>query len=112
MGKLNELTATEAARQIAAGEITADMPTENGSPLFQGRRTNHDAACVAALRAAGAIIMGKTVTTELANLNPSKTRNPHNLEHTPGGSSAFNACRPPTLTNWVKRPVPVSATTT
>lgn len=151
MGKLNELTATEAARQIAAGEITAvqlmqdcldrialrepdvqawayidpdyamaqaraadeqlqegkgvgplhgvpvgikdiidtaDMPTENGSALFQGRRTNHDATCVAALRAAGAIIMGKTVTTELANLNPSKTRNPHNLEHTPGGSSA------------------------
>lgn len=67
---------------------TADMPTENGSPMFKGRRTNHDAACVAALRAAGAIIMGKTVTTELANLNPSKTRNPHNLEHTPGGSSA------------------------
>ncbi len=67
---------------------TADMPTEHGSPMFKGRRTNHDAACVAALRAAGAIIMGKTVTTELANLNPSKTRNPHNLEHTPGGSSA------------------------
>ncbi|MGI9478801.1 MAG: amidase [Hyphomicrobiaceae bacterium] len=67
---------------------TADMPTQNGSALFEGRRTNHDAACVAALRAAGAIIMGKTVTTELANLNPSKTRNPHNIEHTPGGSSA------------------------
>ncbi|MFY0611103.1 MAG: amidase [Hyphomicrobiaceae bacterium] len=67
---------------------TADMPTQNGSPLYEGRRTNHDAACVAALRAAGAIIMGKTVTTELANLNPSKTRNPHNLEHSPGGSSA------------------------
>ena len=67
---------------------TADMPTENGSPIFKGRRTNHDAACVAALRAAGAIIMGKTVTTELANLNPNKTRNPHNLGHTPGGSSS------------------------
>jgi Asp-tRNA(Asn)/Glu-tRNA(Gln) amidotransferase A subunit family amidase len=67
---------------------TADMPTENGSPIFKGRRTNHDAACVAALRAAGAIIMGKTVTTELANINPNKTRNPHNLEHTPGGSSS------------------------
>ncbi len=154
MGKLNELTASEAARQIAAGEITAvqlmqdcldrialrepdvqawayidpeyamaqartadeqlqegkgvgplhgvpvgikdiidtaDMPTENGSPLFQGRRTNHDATCVAALRAAGAIIMGKTVTTELANLNPSKTRNPHNHGHTPGGSSSGSA---------------------
>jgi Asp-tRNA(Asn)/Glu-tRNA(Gln) amidotransferase A subunit family amidase len=67
---------------------TADMPTENGSALFEGRRPNADAGCVAALRAAGAIIMGKTVTTELANTNPSKTRNPHNLEHTPGGSSA------------------------
>lgn len=67
---------------------THDMPTENGSRLFEGRRPNADAACVAALRAAGAIIMGKTVTTELANTNPSKTRNPHNLEHTPGGSSS------------------------
>lgn len=67
---------------------TADMPTENGSPIFKDRRTNHDAACVAALRSAGAIIMGKTVTTELANINPNKTRNPHNLKHTPGGSSS------------------------
>jgi Asp-tRNA(Asn)/Glu-tRNA(Gln) amidotransferase A subunit family amidase len=67
---------------------TQDMPTDNGSALFDGRRPNRDAGCVAALRAAGAIIMGKTVTTELANTNPSKTRNPHNLEHTPGGSSA------------------------
>jgi Asp-tRNA(Asn)/Glu-tRNA(Gln) amidotransferase A subunit family amidase len=151
LGKLNELTATEAAAKIVCGEITAeqlmqaclerikirepdvqawayidpdytmmlarsadqqlkegkgvgplhgvpvgikdvidtaDMPTEHGSPMFAGRRTNHDAACVAALRAAGAIVMGKTVTTELANVYPSKTRNPHNLEHTPGGSSA------------------------
>ncbi|MEM8974066.1 MAG: amidase, partial [Pseudomonadota bacterium] len=151
MTKLNELTATEAASRLAAGEITAeqlvqacldriaereedvqawvyldpdhalaqaraadearksgkgvgplhglpvgikdiidtaDMPTENGSAMFVGRRTNHDAACVAALRAAGAVIMGKTVTTELANLYPNKTRNPHNLEHTPGGSSS------------------------
>lgn len=67
---------------------TADMPTENGSPIFRGRRTNHDAACVAALRSAGAVILGKTVTTELANLAPSKTRNPHDLAHSPGGSSA------------------------
>ena len=59
---------------------TGDMPTENGSPLFTGRRPSQDAACVAALRAAGAIILGKTVTTELANTNPSVTRNPHNLE--------------------------------
>jgi Asp-tRNA(Asn)/Glu-tRNA(Gln) amidotransferase A subunit family amidase len=67
---------------------TSDMPTENGSPVFAGRRPNRDAACVAALRAAGAVIMGKTVTTELANTFPSKTRNPHNPAHTPGGSSA------------------------
>ena len=67
---------------------TADMPTEHGSPAFVGRRPTADAQCVSLLRAAGAIIMGKTVTTELANTNPSKTRNPHNLEHTPGGSSS------------------------
>ena len=70
---------------------TADMPTENGSAMFKGRRTNHDAACVTALRDAGAIILGKTVTTELANVCPSKTRNPHNLEYSPGGSSAGSA---------------------
>lgn len=67
---------------------TADMPTENGSDLFRGQHTGRDAACVAMLRNAGAVIMGKTVTTELANTCPSKTRNPHNPEHTPGGSSA------------------------
>ena len=67
---------------------TSDMPTENGSLLFPGRQPTVDAACVAGLRAAGAVIMGKTVTTELANTNPSKTRNPHNLKHSPGGSSA------------------------
>jgi Asp-tRNA(Asn)/Glu-tRNA(Gln) amidotransferase A subunit family amidase len=67
---------------------TNDMPTQHGSALFEGRRPENDAACVAALRAAGAIIIGKTVTTELANTNPSITRNPHNLAHTPGGSSA------------------------
>jgi len=70
---------------------TADMPTENGSPMFRGRRSNRDAACVAALRDAGAIIMGKTVTTELANTFPGKTRNPHDLAHTPGGSSSGSA---------------------
>ena len=67
---------------------TEDMPTENGSPIFAGRQPQHDASCVAALKGAGAIIIGKTVTTEFANLSPSKTRNPHNVEHTPGGSSA------------------------
>jgi Asp-tRNA(Asn)/Glu-tRNA(Gln) amidotransferase A subunit family amidase len=70
---------------------TADMPTENGSPIFAGRRPERDATCVAALRDAGAVIMGKTVTTELALLTPAKTRNPRNLAHTPGGSSAGSA---------------------
>ena len=70
---------------------TFDLPTANGSPIFDGRRPERDAACVAALRAAGAVILGKTVTTELALLTPARTRNPHNLEHTPGGSSAGSA---------------------
>ena len=70
---------------------TADMPTECGSAYFHGRRPSSDAACVAALRSAGAVIMGKTVTTELATLTPPKTRNPHNLQHTPGGSSSGSA---------------------
>lgn len=67
---------------------TEDMPTENGSPAFARRQPTQDAICVAALRAAGAVIMGKTVTTELANILPSKTKNPHNPGHSPGGSSS------------------------
>jgi Asp-tRNA(Asn)/Glu-tRNA(Gln) amidotransferase A subunit family amidase len=70
---------------------TGDMPTENGSTAFKGRRPKKDAACVAKLRAAGAVILGKTVTTELATATPSSTRNPHHLDHTPGGSSAGSA---------------------
>ncbi|HYY62258.1 MAG TPA: amidase, partial [Burkholderiales bacterium] len=67
---------------------TADMPTENGTVLHKGRTPRTDAVVVARLRAAGAVIMGKTVTTECAYFNPGKTRNPHNPEHTPGGSSS------------------------
>jgi Asp-tRNA(Asn)/Glu-tRNA(Gln) amidotransferase A subunit family amidase len=70
---------------------TADMPTQNGSALFAGYQPRDDAFCVSALRAAGAVIMGKTVTTELATLTPNKTRNPHNTAHTPGGSSSGSA---------------------
>ena len=70
---------------------TADMPTENGTVLHKGRTPRTDAAVVAKLRAAGAVIMGKTVTTECAYFNPGKTRNPHNPEHTPGGSSSGSA---------------------
>jgi Asp-tRNA(Asn)/Glu-tRNA(Gln) amidotransferase A subunit family amidase len=70
---------------------TVDMPTENGTVLHAGRRPAKDAVVVARLRAAGAIIMGKTVTTELATYSPGKTRNPHHPEHTPGGSSSGSA---------------------
>ena len=70
---------------------TVDMPTEMGSPLFAGWRSQKDAASVAALRQAGALILGKTVTTEFAASEPRGTRNPWNLEHTPGGSSSGSA---------------------
>jgi len=70
---------------------TADMPTENGSVLYAGRTPSRDARVIAMLRAAGAVIMGKTVTTEFAYFSPGKTRNPHNREHTPGGSSSGSA---------------------
>ncbi|MGE0096618.1 MAG: amidase [Alphaproteobacteria bacterium] len=70
---------------------TEDMPTEDGSPLHAGRRPHHDAMAVALLRQAGAIILGKTVTTEFALYSPGKTRNPHNPAHTPGGSSSGSA---------------------
>jgi Asp-tRNA(Asn)/Glu-tRNA(Gln) amidotransferase A subunit family amidase len=70
---------------------TVDMPTENGTVLHQGRRPAEDAAVVKLLRSAGAVIMGKTVTTELATYHPGKTRNPHHPGHTPGGSSSGSA---------------------
>ena len=70
---------------------TADMPTENGSVLHGGRTPSRDATVVAMLRAAGAVIMGKTVTTEFATYTPGKTRNPHNPAHTSGGSSSGSA---------------------
>ena len=70
---------------------TADMPTEDGTPLHAGRRPLADATAVALLRQAGAVILGKTVTTELAVYGPGKTRNPHDPAHTPGGSSSGSA---------------------
>ena len=70
---------------------TADMPTEDGTVLHAGRTPDRDATVVAMLRAAGAVIMGKTVTTECATLSPGKTRNPHDFERTPGGSSSGSA---------------------
>ena len=70
---------------------TIDMPTQNGSPLFEGFRSERDAASVAALREAGAVIVGKTVTTEFAATEPRGTRNPFDTARTPGGSSSGSA---------------------
>ena len=70
---------------------TADMPTEDGTVLHAGRTPDRDATVVAMLRAAGAVILGKTVTTECAYFHPGKTCNPHNPAHTPGGSSSGSA---------------------
>lgn len=70
---------------------TIDMPTGWGSKIYEGRLTGRDAACVALCRAAGAIIIGKTVTSEFACYSPGKTRNPHDISRTPGASSMGSA---------------------
>ena len=70
---------------------TAELPTEYNSPIYRGHRPKADAACVMALKQAGAVILGKTETTEFANNHPARTRNPHNPGHTPGGSSSGSA---------------------
>ncbi len=70
---------------------TADLPTQYGSPIYAGHRPKADAAMVALIRRAGGVVIGKTVTTEFASLQPAGTRNPHNLAHTPGGSSSGSA---------------------
>jgi len=66
----------------------AGMPTECNSPIYHGYVPARDAACVGMVRAAGAVVIGKTVTPEFAHFTPGRTRNPHNLAHTPGGSSS------------------------
>jgi Asp-tRNA(Asn)/Glu-tRNA(Gln) amidotransferase A subunit family amidase len=79
---------------FAAKDImdTADLPTEYGSPIYKGNRPTADAACVALSRAAGGVLLGKTVTTEFASRVPlGNTTNPHNPQHTPGGSSSGSA---------------------
>lgn len=70
---------------------TCDMPTGMGSPIYAGNRPQADASCVARLRAAGAVVLGKTVTCEFAGLTPGRTANPHDPAHTPGGSSSGSA---------------------
>jgi Asp-tRNA(Asn)/Glu-tRNA(Gln) amidotransferase A subunit family amidase len=67
---------------------TADLPTAYGSPIYAGHQPASDAALVSMIRRAGGLILGKTVMTPFAYLDPAGTRNPHNLEHTPGGSSS------------------------
>jgi Asp-tRNA(Asn)/Glu-tRNA(Gln) amidotransferase A subunit family amidase len=70
---------------------TADLVTEYGSSIYPGHRPRYDSSFVALIRRAGGLVIGKTVTTEFAHLDPGKTRNPHNREHTPGGSSSGSA---------------------
>jgi Asp-tRNA(Asn)/Glu-tRNA(Gln) amidotransferase A subunit family amidase len=70
---------------------TEDFPTENGTVLDAGRQPTKDSTVVSLLKASGAVIMGKTVTTECAVYSPGKTANPHNTDHTPGGSSSGSA---------------------
>ena len=79
---------------------TRDMPTQRGTDIFKDRQPDKDARLVERLRESGAVIMGKTVTTELAFVHANDTRNPHNPEHSPGGSSsgpaaAVAACHVP-----------------
>src|SRR5258705_1348261 len=93
---------------------TIDMPTEMGSPLYKGWRSGRDAATVAALREAAAIVLGKTVTTEFAATFPGGTRNPWDLARTPGGSSSGSAAAVaarmisaglwPKLVGWLQPP--------
>lgn len=70
---------------------TGDMPTEYGSPIYKDFRPRADASCVALSRKAGAVLLGKAVTTEFANFHPSRTKNPLDLTRTPGGSSSGSA---------------------
>ena len=104
---LNADAALAQARRLDAGPVrgllhglpfgvkdlldTVDLPTGYGSSIYKGHQPVADAAAVALCREAGAVLLGKTVTTELANMFPSVTRNPHNLDHTPGGSSSGSA---------------------
>lgn len=93
-------TAAHAETPLALGGIpiavkdnidTADLPTGYGSGIYEGHRPGADAACVALAKRAGAIVMGKTVSTEFAYFQPGKTANPHNVAHTTGGSSQGSA---------------------
>jgi Asp-tRNA(Asn)/Glu-tRNA(Gln) amidotransferase A subunit family amidase len=104
---LNADAALRLARELDAGPVrgllhglpfgvkdlldTEDFPTAYGSPIYAGHQPLADAAAVALCRDAGAVMLGKTVSTELANMSPGITRNPHATGHTPGGSSSGSA---------------------
>ena len=100
---LDEAQALERARQAGPGLLhgvpfaikdicdTADAPTGWGSPIYEGFQPPRDASAVNLFKRQGAVAMGKTVTTEFALTHPGKTANPHNLAHTPGGSSSGSA---------------------
>ncbi len=89
----NGATGPLAGVPIAVKDImdTAALPTEYGSPIYRGHRPTWDAACVALAQAAGAVVLGKSVTTEFANHHPGATANPHDPARTPGGSSSGSA---------------------
>ena len=70
---------------------TSDMPTTYGSRIYANYQPGFDAACVAVARQQGAVLVGKTVSTEFATFQPNQTRNPLRLTHTPGGSSSGSA---------------------
>jgi Asp-tRNA(Asn)/Glu-tRNA(Gln) amidotransferase A subunit family amidase len=70
---------------------TSDLPTGYGSAIYRNYQPSRDAACLALVRAAGGILLGKTVSAEFAFFTPGKTANPHNPNHTPGGSSSGSA---------------------
>lgn len=98
LDQLNTLNATQLSQPLAGVAIgikdiidTADMPTAYGSEAYFGYRPARDAAVIERLSAAGAILMGKTVTTEFAHIHAGPTVNPHNFAHTPGGSSSGSA---------------------
>ena len=78
---------------FAAKDIidTVDYPTGWGCAAYEGVRSVREASCVQMLKDAGAVLIGKTVTTEFACFHPGKTANPHRLDHTPGGSSSGSA---------------------
>ncbi len=70
---------------------SADFPTEMGSLAYRAHRAPYDAACIAMACSAGGVLLGKTVSAEFAGTQPTETANPHNTEHTPGGSSSGSA---------------------